>query len=103
MLRDTASMTKADNVSPGPSTPSASARSCSDTRSGGIVRDLTPVITASICIALAMQSNVKQPEVQDRRVSGAALRALGQVAAPEGVLAELSPLLVSADDSRVRA
>src|SRR5882672_1407704 len=40
MVRETASMTNADRVSPGASTLSASARSSSETRSGGMVRDL---------------------------------------------------------------
>src|ERR1019366_2869134 len=40
MLRETASITNADRVSPGASTLSASARSSSETRSGGMVRGL---------------------------------------------------------------
>src|SRR6266478_8302230 len=40
IVRETASITNADRVSPGASTLSASARSSSETRSGGMVRDL---------------------------------------------------------------
>src|SRR5271155_2850904 len=40
IVRETASITNADRVSPGARTLSASARSSSETRSGGMVRDL---------------------------------------------------------------
>src|SRR5258708_29107947 len=40
IVREIASITNADRVSPGESTLSASARSSSETRSGGMVRDL---------------------------------------------------------------
>jgi hypothetical protein len=45
-LRETASMTKADSVSPGASTLWASARIFSETRRGGIVRDLGSLMMA---------------------------------------------------------